>query len=265
MYNFEFKKSLGQNFLKDKNVVNKIVDAVLFEKNNLVIEIGPGSGALTKELLKKSDMVLLYEIDTRLEKILQRELVDYSNYELIFGDFLTADVCSDLRNYSYDHLYIVANLPYYITTPIISKIINDNINAEKIVIMVQKEVADRLSAGVGSKEYGQITVFLNYFFDVEKIINVSKNSFIPKPKVDSAVIRMTLKKEKEEIIDLKFFEKMVKDSFKYKRKTIKNNLKEYDLNVVEKVLWKHGFTLDSRSESIPYYVFVELSNELYDK
>ena len=103
------------------------------------------------------------------------------------------------------------------------------------------------------------------FTNNDKIINVSKNSFIPKPKVDSAVIRMTLKKEKEEIIDLKFFEKIVKDSFKYKRKTIKNNLKEYDLDVVEKVLWKHGFTLDSRSESIPYYVFVELSNELYDK
>lgn len=262
MFNFDYKKSLGQNFLKDINVVNKIVNSADYEENNLVIEIGPGSGAMTKELLKKVDKAILYEIDTRLESILKKELSCYDNYELIFGDFLERDVISDLSKYNYDNLYIVANLPYYVTTPIISKIINDRIPASEIVIMIQKEVADRLSAKAGTKEYGQITVFLNYFFDIEKVMNVSKNSFIPKPKVDSAVIKMKSKKDREYLKDLNHFEKLVKDSFRFKRKTIKNNLNNYDLNIINRILNKYGFDINCRSESIPYNVFVEISNEL---
>ena len=262
MYNFEYKKSLGQNFLKDKNIVNKIVDAISFEDNNLVIEIGPGSGVLTKEILKKCDQALIYEIDTRLEKVLSKELIIYKNYKLIFEDFLKADLKGDLKQYHYDHLYLIANLPYYITTPIMGKIIDDGINVEKVVIMTQKEVADRFIAEVGSKEYGQITVFLNYFFNIDKVINVNKNSFVPKPKVDSSVIRLIAKKDREELISFEYFKKLIKDSFRFKRKTIRNNLKEYDLDIVNKVLNKYGLTLDTRSECIAYYVFVELSNEL---
>ena len=262
MYNFDFKKTLGQNFLKDDNIVNKIVNATEYKKNNLVIEIGPGAGSLTKKLLPKVDKAILYEIDTRLERILNKELAEYDNYTIIFDDFLNRNVNDDLSNYRFDNLYIVANLPYYITTPIISKIIEEKIPVCEIVIMIQKEVADRLCALVGTKEYGQLTVFLNYFYDIKRVTNVSKNSFVPKPKVDSAVIKMVKKDNLEYVKDLDFFRKIVKDSFRFKRKTIKNNLCNYDINIIESVLEKYNFNINTRSENIPYYVFVELANEL---
>ena len=221
MYKFDYKKNLGQNFLQDKNIIDKIVNAPDYGDNNLVIEIGPGAGALTKELLKKVDRAILYEVDTRLEKILNKELSTFVNYELIFDDFLNRDVNKDISKYDFDNLYIVANLPYYITTPIITKIINDKIPTNEIVIMIQKEVADRFSAKPGSKEYGQITVFLNYFFDIDNVCNVSKNCFFPKPKVDSAVIKMKRKESNDYIKNFDVFNKLVKDSFRFKRKTIK--------------------------------------------
>lgn len=263
MFNFDFKKTLGQNFLKDDNIVNKIVNSIDYKDNSLVIEIGPGAGALTKMLLPKVTKALLYEVDTRLEKILSKELNEFDNYKIIFDDFLKRDVNSDLKDFDYDNLYIVANLPYYITTPIIGKIIDDEIPAREIVIMIQKEVADRLCADVGTKEYGQLTVFLNYFYDIKRVINVSKNCFVPKPKVDSAVIKMTRKNELEKVLDRAYFSKVVKDSFRFKRKTIKNNLCNYDMDIISRVLNKYGFDVSTRSENIPYYVFVELSNELF--
>lgn len=262
MYKFDYKKNLGQNFLQDKNIIDKIVNAPDYGDNNLVIEIGPGSGALTKELLKKVDRAILYEVDTRLEKILNKELSTFVNYELIFDDFLNRDVNKDISKYDFDNLYIVANLPYYITTPIITKIINDKIPTNEIVIMIQKEVADRFSAKPGSKEYGQITVFLNYFFDIDNVCNVSKNCFFPKPKVDSAVIKMKRKESNDYIKNFDVFNRLVKDSFRFKRKTIKNNLVGYDLDIINNILTKYGFDINTRSENIPYNVFVEIANEL---
>ena len=166
IYNFDFRKSLGQNFLIDDNIVDNIANAIDYKENNMVIEIGPGSGNLTKKLLKKADFVLLYEIDTRLKKILSRELLEFNNYNIIWDDFLYRDVKEDLKKYNYKNIYIVANLPYYITTPIVSKFVMETIPANEIVIMIQKEVAERLSAPVGTKEYGQITVLLNYYFNI---------------------------------------------------------------------------------------------------
>lgn len=262
MYKFDYKKNLGQNFLQDKNIIDKIVNAPDYGDNNLVIEIGPGAGALTKELLKKVDRAILYEVDTRLEKILNKELSTFVNYELIFDDFLNRDVNKDISKYDFDNLYIVANLPYYITTPIITKIINDKIPTNEIVIMIQKEVADRFSAKPGSKEYGQITVFLNYFFDIDNVCNVSKNCFFPKPKVDSAVIKMKRKESNDYIKNFDVFNRLVKDSFRFKRKTIKNNLVGYDLDIISNILTKYGFDINTRSENIPYNVFVEIANEL---
>lgn len=262
MYKFDYKKNLGQNFLQDKNIIDKIVNAPDYGDNNLVIEIGPGAGALTKELLKKVDRAILYEVDTRLEKILNKELSTFVNYELIFDDFLNRDVNKDISKYDFDNLYIVANLPYYITTPIITKIINDKIPINEIVIMIQKEVADRFSAKPGSKEYGQITVFLNYFFDIDNVCNVSKNCFFPKPKVDSVVIKMKRKEINDYIKNFDVFNKLVKDSFRFKRKTIKNNLVGYDLDIISNILTKYGFDINTRSENIPYNVFVEIANEL---
>ena len=262
MYKFDYKKNLGQNFLQDKNIIDKIVNAPDYGDNNLVIEIGPGAGALTKELLKKVDRAILYEVDTRLEKILNKELSTFVNYELIFDDFLNRDVNKDISKYDFDNLYIVANLPYYITTPIITKIINDKIPTNEIVIMIQKEVADRFSAKPGSKEYGQITVFLNYFFDIDNVCNVSKNCFFPKPKVDSAVIKMKRKESNDYIKNFDVFNRLVKDRFRFKRKTIKNNLVGYDLDIINNILTKYGFDINTRSENIPYNVFVEIANEL---
>ena len=259
---FNFKKKFGQNFLKDSNITEAIANSVDYKKKNLVIEIGPGAGALSKKLLSKVDFAILYEIDYSLEDILKDELKEYNNYELIFCDFLDRDVKDDLKKYNYDNLYVVANLPYYVTTPIISKIIEDNLDVKEIVIMIQKEVADRFSAKVGTKEYGQLTVFLNYFYEIKKLFNVSRNSFLPKPNVDSAVIKMVKRENIEYLKDIKFFNKLVKDSFRFKRKTIKNNLNGYDLNIVNNVLSKYGLDINYRSEVVPYNVFVEIANEL---
>ncbi len=263
IYNFDFRKSLGQNFLIDDNIVDNIANAIDYKENNMVIEIGPGSGNLTKKLLKKADFVLLYEIDTRLKKILSRELLEFNNYDIIWDDFLYRDVKEDLKKYNYKNIYIVANLPYYITTPIVSKFVMETIPANEIVIMIQKEVAERLSAPVGTKEYGQITVLLNYYFNIEKIIDVDRKAFYPTPNVDSAVIKMIRKDNLEALTSFEHFDKLVKDSFQFKRKTIKNNLiNKYNLDIVSKVLEKYGYDLSMRGEKIPYYVFVEISNEL---
>ena len=197
MEKFEFKKCFGQNFLEDNNKVREIVNAIDYKDNNLVIEIGPGAGYLTRELLKKVDYALLYEIDTRLDSVIKDNLKEFNNYDIIFDDFLNRDVNSDISKYKYDNLYIVANLPYYITTPIISKIIYDKLPAREITIMIQKEVADRISSLPGSKKYGELTVFLNYFYDIKKVCDVSRNCIIPKPNVDSSVIKMILKEDRE--------------------------------------------------------------------
>lgn len=265
MEKFDFKKGLGQNFLKDKSIIDKIVGAVDAEPNSLVIEIGSGAGALSVELVNKFDRVLMYEIDTRLKDILNDKLNNYCNYEIIFDDFLNRDVTNDISKYEYDNLYLVANLPYYITSPIILKIIKDKLPINEMVIMIQKEVADRFNASPGSRDYGQITVLLNYFFEITKVCSVSKNCFVPKPKVDSSVIRLKKKDSLLLLKDFNYFEKLVRDSFRFKRKTIKNNLNDYDLDIINKVLSKYGFNINSRSEELPYDIFVDLSNELCDR
>lgn len=235
IYNFDFRKSLGQNFLIDDSIVDNIANAIDYKENNMIIEIGPGSGNLTKKLLKKADFVLLYEIDTRLKKILSRELLEFNNYDIIWDDFLYRDVKEDLKKYNYKNIYIVANLPYYITTPIVSKFVMETIPANEIVIMIQKEVAERLSAPVGTKEYGQITVLLNYYFNIEKIIDVDRKAFYPTPNVDSAVIKMIRKDNLEVLTSFEHFDKLVKDSFQFKRKTIKNNLiNKYNIRISNK-------------------------------
>ncbi len=262
---FQFKKSLGQNFLQDKNIIHKIVENAGIDKETLVIEIGPGSGALTELMVPLCGYALLYEADKRLESPLKLLLQNYSNYKIIFGDFLQATLNEDLREYSYNKLYVVANLPYYITTPIIMKFIDEGILPDKMEVMVQKEVANRLSAKVGSRDYGSFTVLLNYYYDISKLFDVSRNCFVPKPNVDSAVVLMKLKRERLEVLDMVLFRTVVRDSFLYKRKTIRNNLKGYDLGAISQVLGKYGFDLNVRAENLGLEVFVELANELVEK
>ncbi len=259
---FEFKKSLGQNFLTDKNILQNIVKASNIESNSLVIEVGPGSGNLTKYIAKVATHVLCYEIDTRLEEILSENLYDFNNIDIIFDDFLKREIQKDIENYKYDNLYLVANLPYYITTPIIEKVINSNLNFKQITIMIQKEVGERFNAKPKSREYNSLTVYLNYYFEIKKEFIVSKNAFIPKPNVDSIVISLKNKENKLYLKDKEIFNKLLHDAFKYKRKTIKNNLKNYDLKVIETILNKYNFSLSSRAEELPLEVFVELANIL---
>ena len=262
MNEFNFKKKYGQNFIKDENLINKIVKNAEITKDSLVIEIGPGMGALTTKILDKCKYGIIYEIDIELKKYLDNKLNKYKNYELIFEDFLKTDVKSKLKKLEYKKLLIVANLPYYITTPIIKKIIEDEITVDKIVIMIQKEVADRFTAKVNTKNYSSLTVFLNYYYDIKKIFNVSRNMFYPKPEVDSSVILMRKRDNKEFIKDVNIFNELVKNSFKYKRKNLRNNLKEYDLIKIEAILQKHSLSLSSRAENVPLSVFIEIANNI---
>lgn len=259
---FNFKKKFGQNFLKDDSIPNKIVSYSDIKEDTLVIEIGPGAGALTKKLANKAKQVIAYEIDESLEAILDKELIDLDNVRVIYGDFLKRDVLKDLEEYSYSNLYVVANLPYYITTPIITKIIDDGIMVDKMVIMIQKEVADRFAAKPKNREYGSITVFLNYYFDIKKEFIVSRNCFIPKPNVDSIVISLNKKDELLPLVNKEIFFKLVRDSFHFKRKTLRNNLKGYPLDKIEEVLKKYNFDLNVRAEELSLEIFVDISNSL---
>lgn len=261
MNDFNFKKKYGQNFLVDVNIVNKIVSDIVVPDNSLVLEIGCGDGRLTKILCSKFDKVLGYEIDLEVKDRLLSNLSCFENVNVIFDDFLNRDVVSDLSKYSYDHLYVIANLPYYITTPIIEKLCVLDVSFDLIRIMVQKEVGDRFCACVGTRDYGSFTVFLNYNFIVKRNFVVSRNCFYPRPNVDSVIVSL-YPKDKFFVRNIDLFYKLVYDSFRFKRKTIRNNLKGYDLDVVLRVLSRYGFDLGVRAEQLSVDIFCEISNEL---
>ncbi len=263
--NFKFKKSLGQNFLYDDNICRKIVDSASIDKDTLVIEIGPGKGAISKYIISKCKYFIMYEVDERLRNGLNNLIDGFDNAFVVFNDFLKEDVVSRLKGFEYKKLYVVANLPYYITTPIITKLIDDNIMPDKIVVMVQKEVANRYSAIVGNKDYSSLTVFLNYYYNIKKLFDVSRNCFIPVPNVDSSVICMNYKINTNIVKDRNVFNKLVRDSFKYKRKTIRNNLSGYDLNKINDVLKKYNLDLNVRAENINVNIFVEIANRLCEE
>ena len=260
MINFEFKKSLGQNFLFDENIIDKIVKSSDIDKDTLLIEVGPGAGALSKKTIPLSGYTILYEIDTRLREILNDVLSDFTNYEIIFNDVLKQDIKKDISRFNYKKVSVVANLPYYITTPIITKIIEE-ISPDKIVIMIQEEVADRLSAVVGTRDYGMITVALGAKYDIKKLFRVSRNCFKPAPNVDSAVISLD-KHSRYKINNEDLFDKLIKDAFKFKRKNLRNNLSGYDLDKINRVMNKYGYSLSDRAEVIPVSLFIEIANML---
>jgi 16S rRNA (adenine1518-N6/adenine1519-N6)-dimethyltransferase len=263
-YNFNFKKKFGQNFLKDKNILNSIVSKSNIDKNTLVIEIGVGAAALTECMAPLAKNIIGYEIDTSLKEVLDEKLEKYDNVEIIYNDFLKQKIKDDISKYEYEKIYVVANLPYYITTPIIEKVIRDIPDISKIVIMVQKEVGERFSAKPSSKSYGSLTVFLNYYFDIKKLLDVSRNCFIPKPNVDSIVVEMKRRKKYKAKNEELFF-KLVRDSFTHKRKTLRNNLKEYDLEKIEYILKKHNLDLTVRAENINIELFIEISDYLSEE
>lgn len=253
--NHRFKKKLGQNFLKDKNITEKISNSLGDISQKTVIEIGTGMGDLTIRLMTKAKKVVSYEIDKTLKEYLQYRFID-TNVEVVFEDFLK----TDLKRFKNEDVVVIANIPYYITTEIIIKVM-ENLPEASQIYLVQKELANRFKAKPGTREYGRITALLNYYYDIKVLFNVNKNCFYPTPRVDSSVIRF-LPKPKEKIKDKELFHEILKSAYQFKRKTIKNNLKKYDLKTVEKVLKKHGFNLNSRSEEIPVGVFVEITNTL---
>ncbi len=259
---FQIKKFYGQNFISDENVIDKIVDKSEIDKDTLVIEIGPGIGSLTYKLVKKAGFVLCYEIDESLKPILFDNMKNVDNFQVIFNDFLKCDVNNDLKQFNYKKIYVIANLPYYITTPIILKIIEDRINVDKIVVMVQKEVGDRFKAVPNSKDYGSLSVYLNYYYNVRKLMDVSRNIFVPKPNVDSIVVEFLKKDNNFKINNEELFFQLVRDSFKQKRKTLRNNLKNYDLEKINNVLNKYNMDLSIRAEQIPIEIFVDIANNL---
>ncbi|ASR41368.1 16S rRNA (adenine(1518)-N(6)/adenine(1519)-N(6))-dimethyltransferase RsmA [Ligilactobacillus agilis] len=226
-YGLTFKKSLGQNFLTDINVLKKIVAAAEVSEADDVIEIGPGIGALTEQLAKSAHQVLALEIDDRLLPVLKETLAPYPNVEVIHQDILKANL-KELIAEHFDgqhRLKIVANLPYYITTPIIMHLLATELAFDQIVVMMQKEVANRLAAQPGSKDYGSLSIGVQYEMDCQIAFIVPKTVFVPQPKVDSAIISLTKKKAKEyQPQDERFFHQLVRGAFMHRRKSLWNNL-----------------------------------------
>ena len=256
-----FKKKFGQNFLKDENILRNIVDKSEVDKDTLVIEIGVGAAFLTYYLTEKAKYVVGYEIDESLKEIIEKQLENKNNIKIIFADFLKRNVMDDIKDLDYKKIFVVANLPYYITTPIITKFIEDKIPVDKIVVMVQKEVGDRFNAKVNTKEYNSLTVYLNYYFDIKKLLDVSRNCFVPKPNVDSVIIEFK-KHNKYKANNEELFFKLVRDAFKYKRKNIRNNLKNYPQEKLENILKSINLDLNSRAENITLEQFIYICNKI---
>lgn len=258
MTKFKFKKRYGQNFLIDTNIIDKIINSIDPTEKDLIIEIGPGAGALTKKLKKYSANLIAFEIDEETKKYLSP--LENSKTKIIYGDFLETDIKKYISEIKYENIYIIGNLPYYITTPIIEHIIDSAIEPKSITIMVQKEVGDRFLAKPGIKDYGYMTVLLNYNFTLEYICSVPRKCFQPAPNVDSTVLKLTSKTKAKG--DYNKFKKIIKDAFQFKRKTIYNNLKNYDKEKLEIILTKHGYSLTSRAETIDLETYIELTNNL---
>lgn len=258
MKNFDYKKSLGQNFLMDKNIIHKISDSINPNEEDLIVEIGPGAGALTKELVKKNCDVICFEIDTRLKEIL--EGIESKRLKIVFNDFLKVNLKEYIDEKKYKNIYFVGNLPYYITTAIINKIIDES-NPYEITVMVQKEVGDRFMSKPNSRDYGSLSVFLQYNFDVTNVVNVNKRCFEPVPKVDSVVVKLSKNKKFKANNEEKFY-KFVKDSFTQKRKNLRNNLRNYNLEKIEEELKKYNKDLTARAESLTVEEFVNISNNI---
>ena len=250
------KKSLGQNFLKDEVTLKRIADSFETNKDDLIIEVGPGMGALTKYLIKKEGDYLGFEIDFRMVPYLEKYAS--SKKRILYSDYLKQDFKEILH--SYEHIYLVANIPYYITTPIIEHTLK-SLDIDGMTLLVQKEVAQRFGARPGSRDYGYFTVFLNHFFDIQYLFDVPPTLFDPPPKVMSSVVKMIRKKEVVEV-NIESFQSFLKTMFAQKRKTLKNNLKNYSWEDVFHILLKHGYSMWVRAEELSYECIMDLYQKL---
>ena len=264
-YNAHANKGYGQNFLIDQNVVDGILEKADVNKEDLIIEIGPGLGNLTSPLLENAGKVICIELDPKMVSILKDRFSLYENFELINEDVLKVDLNKLIEeNSKFETAKVVANLPYYITTPIIMKLLEDKLNLESITVMVQKEVAERLADKPGGKEVGAITYSINYYTNPEIIIDVPRDSFIPAPNVDSAVIKLdVLKEPKVKVLDEELFFKVIKFSFLQKRKTLINSLSNSGLlpkDFLEEMLNSLGIDLRVRAEQLSLENFRDIAD-----
>lgn len=268
-YNITASKSLGQNFLIDSEVVSGIVDNAEVSKEDLVIEIGPGLGTLTSLLLERAGKVICIELDKRMVNIITDRFALYENFEVINEDVLKVPLKSiieeNLRVHNLRNAKVVANLPYYITTPIIMKLLEDRLNLQSITVMVQKEVAERLTETPGGKDTGAITYSINYFADSEIVIQVPNTSFIPAPEVNSAVMKLTLLDKPRVIVkDEKNLFNIIKIAFMQKRKTLVNSLKNGNIldgkESIEKMLTELNIDLKARAENLTLEQFAQIAD-----
>lgn len=273
-YNIRANKSLGQNFLISEQVVNEIVESSKIDKEDLVIEIGPGLGTLTKYLLEKAGKVIGIELDKKMVEILQDRFKLYNNFELYQQDVLKIDlkhlIKKEKENTNIKKVKIVANLPYYITTPIIMKLLEEKLDLESITVMIQKEVADRLIAIPGEKETGAITYAVYYYAIAEAILEVPKESFIPEPEVTSKVIKLNIRKEPPiEVQDKELMFKIIKSTFMQRRKTLINALNNAKIfqNKEEGNQILESLKLDEsvRAEKLTLENFADITNRILKK
>lgn len=264
---FSFKKSLGQNFLIDDTVCPRMADAVSGDSVG-VLEIGPGAGVLTAQLSEKCKKVVSVELDTRLKPVLEQTLKDCDNVKIIWNDILKTDLKTVLAEEfgDCDTINICANLPYYITSPVIMMLLESRLPINVIAVMVQKEAADRLCAAVGSRAAGAVTVAVNYYAEAETLFGVPRNSFLPPPNVDSAVIKLTLRdKPPVEVADEKLFFKIVKACFAQRRKILLNtvcNTLGLEKEVFRAALQKAGIEETVRGETLTMQNLADLTNAL---
>ncbi|MDE6285080.1 MAG: 16S rRNA (adenine(1518)-N(6)/adenine(1519)-N(6))-dimethyltransferase RsmA [Bacilli bacterium] len=251
------KKKFGQNFLVNEKYINSIIDAIDVFSNDLIIEIGPGKGALTKRLKEKGANLIAYEIDTDLQPILNA--LEDEKTQIRYKDFLQADIVNLKKQYQ--NIYCIGNLPYYITTPIIERIITSRLEPREMVIMVQKEVADRFLAKPHTKEYGYFTVYLQHYFQVERVVDVPNTAFQPAPKVDSTVLKLKWKENQPDIDEEKYI-KLLKNSFSQKRKQLKNNLKMYNWEAIKEVLSEYNLAETVRAEELSEEVYIQLCQKI---
>ncbi len=264
-YGFKFKKGFGQNFLCDEQIVESIILNSGINKDTSVIEIGPGFGSLTQSLLKYAKKVTSIEIDSSLIPVLDDLFSSYDNFNLINCDVLKFDLNSVID----DNTVLVANLPYYITTPILTYLLEGRFNLKSITVMVQKEVAQRLVALPGSKDYGAITCLIDYYTDSEIVVDVPKDSFIPAPNVDSAVVKLELLKEPRVLPESeKNMFKLIKASFNQRRKTFLNGISNSKItslskSELEKVILSLGYDINLRGETLSIEDFAKISDEIF--
>lgn len=268
-HDFRLSKSLGQNFLTSQHVVEKIIEGSQIGPDDLVIEIGPGMGVLTAAAAPQCGKIIAVEIDSHLIPILEETLADYHNTEVVNQDVLKVDLNRLIeaeKSREWSGIKIIGNLPYYITTPIIMKILENGVKADSITIMLQKEVADRICAGPGSKTYGAISVAVQYYCTVHAVAAVSKEVFFPKPKVDSAVIRLDIRRKKPvELCSEAVFFSVIKAGFGQRRKTLLNALTGVCGKTKEEislVLGAVGIESSRRAETLSIEEFASLANEV---